>query len=224
MFFAIYTPTYNFFYYETLKLNPNDVDIQKSVKEELENSRQYAKKLTVVSLSANATADTTKKDDQAGGETVNLPAVNALSSSVGFYESSTNRVGTTNQKVLLVKYLVKIGDLINANKMLEKLPTWYLATFPKEVKSICTSLHQIIEPLYYTMNTFSTELLTKLQNKTSSKVGFKITTIKEFIELVMPIICSIGPGVSSDTILFSQLVRICIGFLNKVCLINRIMT
>ena len=145
-----------------------------------------------------------------------------------------------NQKVGLVKSLIQVNDYKTALKIIEKFPPWYLATFCDVSKSICESLsNNIIDRIYQRYNCLSKKLKEKyIANQATNQLKRSILDdlnldpdldanllhiekmgdeelFSLFIDYAMPLLCSIGPGVSYDTILFTKLIRILISFLES---------
>ena len=138
-----------------------------------------------------------------------------------------------NQRVGLVKCLIEVNDYPNAMKLIDKFPPWYLAMFDDVSISICKSLNNsIIDRIYQRYNCLSK----KLKEKYLSAQLAKHRRDDELLELLdmdrsdelkdddlfnifithaLPILCSLGPGVAHDSILFTKLIRILISFLEQ---------
>ena len=122
-----------------------------------------------------------------------------------------------NQKIGLIKCLINIEDWSNSLTLLEKLPQWYLASHEDISQSICKALRKIIDPIYQKFNSFSIELKRKYFN--GNHVFDMITDdclFKTFNEVALPILSSIGPGLSTDPILLTKIIRISSSFIQYV--------
>ena len=177
---------------------PTDEDIIEQFKEDFEQAKQYAKKLTVFNLNSNN--DGNKSENVAVNEETHL------------LQKQQKKI--ENQKIGLIKCLINIEDWNTSLILLEKLPQWYLATFEDVSQSICKALHKIINPIYQKMNSFSTELKKLYFQDYSTNINDSM--FKTFNDVALPILCSIGPGLSNDTILFTKLIRICTSFIQYV--------
>ena len=222
------------------KLYPNDQQIQQFYKEDFESARQYAKKLTIVNLSdAKPANDSSKSSDQSSAvDHQHQQQMKQQEELRAQLQSQLNRLD--NQRVSLVRSLVEIGDFKTCGKLVERLPQWYLATYPDVAVEICKSINlNVIDPIYKKSNSLSKYLKDKYANgrySVSSKTKTSLsnnqissTTSQEslsdllgnFVETVLPILSSLGPGVSFDTSLFTKLIRICIEFLESNKLANK---
>ena len=219
-------------------------------KEEFEAARQYAKKLTVVNLSDTSGLPSTSTPNQLEMQQAeDKQKINELLQ----HCAQLNKLD--NQKVYLIKGLVKIGDYRTALKLIEKLPQWYLAIYSDVSLSICRSIDQnAIDLMYrkfnslskylkdkysnsqaksskYFENVFDKPVVDDINNNNSKTNGIDDVEMEDdasqaklsaeeademlgsFIELILPILSALGPGVSYDAVLFTKLVRICVSFL-----------
>jgi THO complex subunit 2 len=203
-------------------LYPTDDEIQQAFKEEFENARQYAKGLTIVNLSSALTTANDKRIDQQLND-IEMRKEDDSSSNNNSTGNSTIAVTSTqqkiesqkkqeNQKIGLINHLIRIGNYKSAIKLLEKLPQWYIATYVDVSRSICKSINRTIDSLYVKYNTFSPELRKKIFANIKCDEQFTLVT---YLDYILPILCSIGPGLANNTILFTKLIRICIGFVEQ---------
>lgn len=98
-----------------------------------------------------------------------------------------------------------------------------MGTYADVSESICKKLYKIVDPIYFKFNNVSNELKIRYfqgyaknnddDNDDDSGNEKLFTT---FIDITLPILCSIGPGASNDTILLAKLIRICVAFLDYV--------
>jgi THO complex subunit 2 len=207
-------------------LYPNEQQIIQSYKEEFDSARQYAKKIITINLAdSNPTqTDTTGNQQQQQHD----DKINQI------LQQTLQATKIDNQKVNLAKNLIEIGDYKTALKIIEKLPQWYIASFCDITVSICKSIDDnLVDPIYKKYNLLSTYLKNKYLNKTKKLPGSNKTNIgnvtdaemenstqfdlddmlSSFLDVILPILNALGPGVSYDTILFTKLIRICVSFL-----------
>ena len=225
------------------KLYPSDQQIQQFYKEEFESARQYAKKLTIVNLAdpkPTGENSTSKSSDQ--NSALEHQTQQQLKQQEEFraqIQSQLNRLD--NQRVSLVRSLVEIGDYKTCAKLIEKLPQWYIATYPDIALDICKALNtNVIDPIYKKCNSLSKYLTERLVNgrytsssSSTNKSKPNVTSstsnndqslndlFANLVENVLPVLSALGPGVSYDTTLFTKLVRICIEFLDSNKLSNK---
>jgi THO complex subunit 2 len=154
-----------------------------------------------------------------------------LSSDDKTQSTTTTKSQIDNQKICLVSSLIEIGDYKTALRIIEKLPQWYLAIDVEICMSICHSINKnFVDNMYKKYN-----LLSKyLQDKSLSTNGYKFddrqkednddeftksqidctNILESYNELLMPILCAIGPGLAYDPILFTKIIRIYAAFLD----------
>jgi len=161
------------------KLYPSDQQIQQFYKEDFEAARQYAKKLTIVNLSASDSTSkssnnldskqTTNSNDQNNAAVDHqhqqqMKQQEELRSQI---QTQLNRLD--NQRVSLVKSLVEIGDYKTCAKLIERLPQWYLATYPDVAVEVCKSINlNVVDPMYKKCNSLSKYLKEKYSPTTTS--------------------------------------------------------
>ncbi len=219
-----YLLKYNIIDLESLMphLYPNEQQIIQSYKEEFDSARQYAKKLISINLADSNQTQTDSNGHQQQDDKINQ-----------HLQQTLQATKIDNQKVNLVKNLIEIGDYKTALKIIEKLPQWYIASYCDITVSICKSIDEsLIDPIYKKYNLMSLYLKNKYLNKTKKSTGSNKTNFDQidfeienstqfdfddimnsFIDIVLPILSALGPGVSYNAILFTKLIRICVSFL-----------
>jgi len=242
------------------KLYPSDQQIQQFYKEDFEAARQYAKKLTIVNLSTDSNTksnpdsssskqQTTNNDQNAAVDHQHQQQMKQQEELRSQIQTQLNRLD--NQRVSLVKSLVEIGDYKTCAKLIERLPQWYLATYPDVAVEVCKSINlNVVDPMYKKCNSLSKYLKEKYNNlststttsnnissgSSGSKYNLKSTSnqaslisqdssfndlLANFVDSVLPILSALGPGVSYDTSLYTKLIRICVEFLESKNLYNK---
>jgi len=145
-------------------LYPSEVQISQFYKEEFELARKYAKKLTMVNLSETSTDQTssTNKPSSSSSKSSEYTPIdyqlqhqqNQQEELKSIMHAQLNRI--ENQRVSMVRALVEIEDYKSALKIVEKLPPWYLATYPDIALEICKAVDRnIVEPIYRRCNSLS---------------------------------------------------------------------
>jgi THO complex subunit 2 len=188
------------------QLYPSDEEVKQSYKEDFDNAKQYAKSLTVVNLSSNNEPTKASRNET---NDVEMKADDESTTSTAQAQQQQTDKKYENQKVGLISFLIKINNFKMAIKLLEKLPQWYISTYVDVTKSVCKSINRIIDTLYSKYNTFTNELKKKMFANLKVDDQF---TLGLFLDYVLPILCSVGPGLSYNTILLTKLIRICISF------------
>lgn len=218
----------------TPHLYPSEQQIQQAYKDEFDSARQYAKKLTIVNLSENTGGDQSKTNNSSSGQSKTTDADDGAAAKAA---QAILLSKLDNQRVGLVKCLIEVNDYPSAMKLIDKLPPWYLAMFDDVAISICKSLNtSIIDRIYQRYNCLSKKLKEKylsakhqhqrkddelLEMLDLDRGSQSDNEIKDddlfsiFITHALPILCSLGPGVAHDTILFTKLIRILISFLEQ---------
>ena len=75
-----------------------------------------------------------------------------------------------NQRVSMVRALVEIEDYKTALRIVEKLPPWYLATYPDTALEICKAIDQnIVDPIYRKCNLLSKYFKEKYAKSSGSR-------------------------------------------------------
>ncbi len=138
---------------------PSDAQQTQFYKEEFDLARQYAKKLTMVNLSeAPSSSDHKSKSSSSADyspiDYAHQHQQNQQEELKKLMHTQLNRL--ENQRVAMVKALVEIEDYKTALSMIEKVPQWYLATYPDIALEICRAIDQnIVDPIYKRCNSLS---------------------------------------------------------------------
>lgn len=210
-------------------------------KEELESARQYAKKITLVNLAdgsgqqneiqnltldeMNPTGSSSSSSNSSGGKSTTVNTV--PNQVIQQLASQANHVD--NHRVCLVKACIEVGDYSTAMKLIEKMPHWFMAIQPDVATSVCHSLDvNFIDKMYQRFNLFSGPLREKYASANRGFLNANIVEdismseeeegerlLDDFVEKILPVLSSLGPGVSYSPILFTKLVRICTAFLDS---------
>jgi THO complex subunit 2 len=222
-------------------LYPNEQLILQFYKEEFEAARQYAKKLTIINLSAsdNPPVVNSSSSSSSSNNPPNQMDIQQADDKINIQYLTQQTIQLNkldNQKVYLIKSLIEIGDYTTALKLIEKLPQWYLAIYTDITIAICKSIDtDYIDPMYKKYNSLSKHLSDKYSEKKQSPLrksnnkdlaDMSVQDNEEendqdsgdmfstFVDLVLPILSALGPSVSNNTILFTKLIRICVAFLD----------
>lgn len=172
--------------FQKQQLYPSEVQISQFYKEEFELARKYAKKLTMVNLSETVS-------DQSGANNASSSSSSKPSGSSSKSNSDYNPIDyqhqhqqnqheelkrimhaqlnrLENQRVSMVRALVEIEDYKSALRIVEKLPPWYLATYPDISLEICKAIDQnVIEPVYRRCNSLSKHFREKYSKSKSAR-------------------------------------------------------
>ncbi|KAL4230734.1 THO complex subunit 2 [Mactra antiquata] len=174
-------------------LHPPDNTVIEHSKKELNDAKQYARKLMVVSLSDKANEDK-KKDD----ETIKIDP----------HEN--------NQKLGLVEALLSIGAWEKSKSILDRLPEFFGTTYNPVATALCTLIHTVMDPVYRRYSGMSSRITAKWGK--CKDLGNKVqlaTTYRDVYTLVYPMVTYLGPYASCDPVLLAKIIRLGKTFMTK---------
>ncbi|XP_060572351.1 THO complex subunit 2-like isoform X2 [Ruditapes philippinarum] len=174
-------------------LYPPDSTILEHSKKEMNDAKQYARKLMVVNLSDKANEDKKKDED-----TIKIdPHKN-------------------NQKLGLVEALLNIGAWEKSKSILDRLPEFFGTTYKPVAAALCALIHTVMDPVYRKNSGMSTKIVAKWVKP--GKLGSEVqlaTTFKEVYTLVYPMVTYLGPYAACDPVLLAKLIRLGKFYMNK---------
>jgi THO complex subunit 2 len=118
---------------------------------------------------------------------------------------------TNNQKLGVVRALLKIGNWKDARTLMDMMPENYCLMFDDKVRrNICRLISIGIDEIYRGNSGLPSVLAKRLKSISTWKIKlFKpATTVREFIDTVVPLIEFLGPFIYSDSLLMIKLIRI----------------
>ncbi|XP_057353478.1 THO complex subunit 2-like [Manis pentadactyla] len=175
-------------------LLPADDCIMEEHKREIVEAKQIVRKLTVVVLSS-------KKIDERGKEKEK--------------EEEKVEKPPDNQKLGLLEALLKIGDWLHAQNIMDQMPPYYAASHKLVALAICKLIHIAIEPLYRRVGVpkgAKGSPVNALQTKRAPK---QAESFEDLRRDVFSMFCYLGPHLSHDPILFAKVVRIGKSFMKE---------
>ncbi len=202
------------------------------------NSTNEMQNLALDDINPNGTSNNSSSANNS--KTTNVPQASAYLAQQ--LANQTSRVD--NQKVNLVKALIEIEDYATGLKFIDRLPQWFMSFNTDIATSVCKSLDSnFIDQMYRRFNLLSKYLrdkysvnASKPSSSLSSSGGLNKSKLAaedesspmettcnnsnealldDFTEKILPVLCSLGPGVSYNTVLFTKLIRIFTAFLDS---------
>ncbi|KAF7262666.1 hypothetical protein EG68_00056 [Paragonimus skrjabini miyazakii] len=122
-----------------------------------------------------------------------------------------------NQKLELCSTLLRMGDWINAQTILDRFPGYWATGHHQLCKSMCELLHYLIEPLYAKVCPLPV-CLQRYRHRPSFKTfcsgtlsSIRLAPVKDFTQLartVLPVAAYLGPNMSTDVVLLVKFCRL----------------
>lgn len=169
-----------------LQLNPVDDKIVKDWETEINEAKEYVRKLNVISTNKDKEPEEKEVEVDTSGEKYAL-----------------------NQKFGLCEALISIGDWETAQKLIKKLPEQSIVVNERMAKALSNLIHIIIEPVYRLKcaipANFRGQLISPHPNKLSPP------QVKSFSNLrnhAFPMFVTLGPSLQYDPVLLQKLIRI----------------
>ncbi|XP_070391314.1 THO complex subunit 2 isoform X1 [Dermacentor albipictus] len=174
-------------------LLPDDAALAKQHKKEENAALQYAKRSAMVIMSSEKKEEEKKDEDKDDDLTLE-----------------------ENQKLGLCEALLEVGDWLNAQKLMQRLPEHYAVSQPHIARRLCLLVHTLVEPLY-SKHSGLPEGFRRPYNPPSG--GLRplplVETFGEFQTLVLPMLMSLGPLMHIDPVLIVKVVRLGRAFLHQ---------
>uniref|UniRef100_A0A1B6BZM5 THO complex subunit 2 n=4 Tax=Clastoptera arizonana TaxID=38151 RepID=A0A1B6BZM5_9HEMI len=166
-------------------LSPDDKFIVKDWEKEINDAKEFVRKLNVVSTKEK------EKEDQPEEKEEDFEK----------YER--------NQKFNLCEALLTIGDWNNALCLCKKLPDHCAMEQPAVAIALCKLIHSLIEPIYRKNSGFGPKIVGSPVPPPSSSLAPKpVTSISEFRDCVIPMLFELGPSLHYDLVLVSKVIRL----------------
>nr|XP_033800871.1 THO complex subunit 2 isoform X3 [Geotrypetes seraphini] len=175
-------------------LLPVDTTILEEHKREIVEAKQVVRKLTLVVLSSEKTEEKEKEKEKEEEKAEKLP---------------------DNQKLGLLEALLKIGDWQHAQSIMDHMPSFYATSRKSIAIALCKLINVTIEPLYRRVGVPKGAKglpCLPLQNKRAPKPA---ECFEDLRKDVFNMLCSLGPHLSHDPILFAKVVRLGKAFMKE---------
>ncbi|XP_053129747.1 THO complex subunit 2 isoform X2 [Hemicordylus capensis] len=175
-------------------LLPVDNAILEEHKREIGEAKQIVRKLTMVVLSSEKTEEKEKEKEKEEEKTEKPP---------------------DNQKLGLLEAMLKIGDWQHAQSIMDQMPPFYATSHKPIAVALCQLLHVMIEPLYRRIGVpkgAKGTPIPPLQNKRAPK---QVECFEDLRKEVFNMLCSLGPHLSHNPILFAKVVRLGKAFMKE---------
>ncbi|KAL1434887.1 hypothetical protein MTO96_001763 [Rhipicephalus appendiculatus] len=174
-------------------LLPDDAALAKQQKKEENAALQYAKRSAMVIMSSEKKEEEKKDEDKDDDLTLE-----------------------ENQKLGLCEALLEVGDWLNAQRLMQRLPEHYAVSQPHIARRLCLLVHTLVEPLY-SKHSGLPEGFRRPYNPPSG--GLRplplVETFGEFRTLVLPMLMALGPLMHIDPVLIVKIVRLGRAFLHQ---------
>uniref|UniRef100_A0A672JPU9 THO complex subunit 2 n=1 Tax=Salarias fasciatus TaxID=181472 RepID=A0A672JPU9_SALFA len=162
-----------------IHLMPLDAAIVEEHKNEISEAKQIARKLVMVVLPSDKNEDKEKEKDK---------------------EEEKNDKPPDNQKLGLLEALLRIGDWLHAQSIMDQMPSFYATSHKPIALALCQLVHLTVEPLY-------------------RRAGVPKGPAENFEDLrrdIFSMLGYLGPHLSHDPILFAKIVRLGKAFMKEV--------
>ncbi|XP_043913220.1 THO complex subunit 2-like [Protopterus annectens] len=177
-----------------LHLLPLDSSIVEEHRREIMESKQIARKLTMVVLSSEKSEDKEKEKEKEEEKAEKMP---------------------DNQKLGLLEALLKIGDWQHAQNIMDQMPPFYASAHKPIAVALCHLIHATIEPLYRRVGVpkgARGSQVRPLQNKRAPKPAEVFGDLRTE---VFSMLCYLGPHLAHDPVLFAKVVRLGKAFMKE---------
>lgn len=176
-------------------LNPPNAEIVEKYKAELQEARQYNRKLTIATLSEKPPSTENQEREE---------------------EKERNEPAAQNQKFGLCEALIKIGDWQSARTLMKSLPPFTAVTHKPLAKCLCQLLSYIIEPLYVKHSGLPSIVTQKRFQPTAFGATINQAAVFEDLPLlVFPLLRELGPHLVCDPILLVKMNRLAKAFMTS---------
>ncbi|KAF6204563.1 hypothetical protein GE061_018723 [Apolygus lucorum] len=122
-----------------------------------------------------------------------------------------------HQKLSLCEVAASLGSWKTFEVLLTRLPRKYVLDKPQVATSICKFVHYLIAPVYATHSGFSDKIEgAPLQFEPNPIADPQCQTMSEVVDVVFPILYTLGANLRTDLVLLFKLTRICSTTLSKL--------
>uniref|UniRef100_A0A672JQU5 THO complex subunit 2 n=1 Tax=Salarias fasciatus TaxID=181472 RepID=A0A672JQU5_SALFA len=178
-----------------IHLMPLDAAIVEEHKNEISEAKQIARKLVMVVLPSDKNEDKEKEKDK---------------------EEEKNDKPPDNQKLGLLEALLRIGDWLHAQSIMDQMPSFYATSHKPIALALCQLVHLTVEPLYRRAGVPKGArgcVMHPLRNKRAPQPAENFEDLRRDI---FSMLGYLGPHLSHDPILFAKIVRLGKAFMKEV--------
>lgn len=166
-------------------LSPDDTKIISDWKQELQNAKEYVRKLNIVSINKEKETEDDEK--------------------IGTFDEKYS----FNQKWRLCEALLDIGDWENAQKLIKKLPDHSVLVNECVAKALCKLINTIIDPLYrLKCPTNQTPIKERRGPEIYNLQIPLVTNVSKLKHHVIPMCITLGPSLYTDPVLLHKIVNL----------------
>ncbi|XP_037040201.1 THO complex subunit 2 isoform X2 [Bradysia coprophila] len=168
-------------------LSPTDKSIQIDWETDLDDAKEYVRKLNVISINNN------NKEPEAEVE-----------------KEENDDKYATNQKWNLCEALLHVGDWQTAQKLIEKLPKYSVLVRENVALALCDLIHRVIDPVYVSKCSVTPSRKERIYTSNTNKLS--TPQAKSLFDLrvnAFPMAVQLGPSLFLDPVLLYKLVRLC---------------
>ncbi|KAG9478503.1 THO complex subunit 2 isoform X2 [Eleutherodactylus coqui] len=175
-------------------LLPLDNSILEEHKKELIEAKQIVRKLTMVVLSSEKSEEKEKEKEKDEEKTEKAP---------------------DNQKLGLLEALLKIGDWLHAQSIMDQMPPFYATSHKPIALALCHLIHITIEPLYRRVGVPKGAKGSRTYFLNNKKAPKPAECFDDLRRDVFNMLCYLGPHLSHDPILLAKIVRLGKAFMKE---------
>uniref|UniRef100_A0A672JPV9 THO complex subunit 2 n=1 Tax=Salarias fasciatus TaxID=181472 RepID=A0A672JPV9_SALFA len=177
-----------------IHLMPLDAAIVEEHKNEISEAKQIARKLVMVVLPSDKNEDKEKEKDK---------------------EEEKNDKPPDNQKLGLLEALLRIGDWLHAQSIMDQMPSFYATSHKPIALALCQLVHLTVEPLYRRPKSILTVIYCLFRRAPQPAENFE-----DLRRDIFSMLGYLGPHLSHDPILFAKIVRLGKAFMKEETLLS----
>lgn len=161
-------------------LSPTDRSLQTEWEQELDDAKEYVRKLNVISINKDKEMEVDNEKDD--------------------FEDNYE----TNQKWNLCEALLSIGDWNISQALIDKLPKQSVIVKEPVAKALANLIHHVIDPVYAKLKNRKLRPSLPYENQRTVPKAIDIQQLREY---AIPMAIKLGPSLFHDPILLYKLVR-----------------
>lgn len=192
-------------------MNPSDRKLQTDWQAELDNAKEYVRKLNVISTNKDKEVDVDIEKEEFE---VNSVEKYRLAKNNRFNLPRCLQVHyKTNQKWNLCTALLQVGDWNTARSLIDKLPTQSVIVKEPVAEALANLIHHVIDPVYASLKNRKASATLPFENHLTVP---RAHTFLELRDYAYPMAIKLGPSLFMDPILLYKLVRLMNAILSEL--------
>lgn len=114
-----------------------------------------------------------------------------------------------NQKIYVCAHLIDIGGWDQAVQLSKRLPEYFCFSHERVASTACDLINYLIDPLYRGSNPLPTPLNSRIKIIPERSDGPpQITSIEDMEKRLLPMLMTLGPFLSYNTLVFTKIIRL----------------